>query len=90
MLYPVFQNHRHPPILGCLLVTSTSHWVSVPSPGGGGLNWVLSNRAKFYKHSHGWDAVERERLFTSSNSRLLVNLYMTLKHGPVGDEWVLT
>lgn len=29
MLSPVFQNHHHPPTLGCLLVTSTSHWVSV-------------------------------------------------------------
>ncbi|XP_023613583.1 mothers against decapentaplegic homolog 6 [Myotis lucifugus] len=27
MLSPVFQNHHHPPTLGCLLVTSTSHWI---------------------------------------------------------------
>lgn len=31
MLSPVFQNHHHPPTLGCLLATSTSHWVSVSS-----------------------------------------------------------
>lgn len=30
-LTPVFQNHRHRPTLGCLLATSTSHWVSVSS-----------------------------------------------------------
>ncbi|KAL0601412.1 Mothers against decapentaplegic-like protein 6 [Plecturocebus cupreus] len=27
MLSPVFQNLRHLPILGCLLATSTSHWI---------------------------------------------------------------
>jgi hypothetical protein len=57
-------------------------------PWRGGLNWVPSNRGKFYKHSYGWAAAER--LFTSSNSRLLANLSVTFKHGPVGDEWVLT
>ena len=31
-LTPVFQNHRRPPTLGCLLATSASHWVSVPLP----------------------------------------------------------
>lgn len=107
---PVFQNHHHPPILGCLLATSTSHWVSVllptqlpfsPGPslsaeglegrGGESRPDCLCNGAKFYKHTYSWakaDPGSAASYLHLEIPPLIINLSVTFKHGPVGDEWV--